>query len=154
MPWDGSALKENSVPYIISTACFGISLFWNSMFQQQKVYCISLNYKQQEPVVLWASRAPKENSVPYICSLIYLLIYLSNVQAGYRMYQLNIIQIYEQRTKTDYSKKFIKHTSTVQNIFNFEQFYNRTCMCYREKLQDFFKYSKLSFRKFYSSSFV
>ena len=84
-------------------------------------YCISLYYQHQEPVVLWACRAPKENGVPYICSFIQLLIHLSNMRAAHRMYQLNIIQMYEQHTK-QINQIFIKCTSSVQNVFNFEQF--------------------------------
>ena len=110
---------------IFSTACFCISLFWNSIFQQQKDYYISSYYQQQEPVVLRVGRAPKENGVPYVCSSIYLLIYLSNVLAAYKMYQLNIIQMYEQHTKR-INQIFIECTSSVQNVFNFEQFYNWT----------------------------
>ena len=74
-----------------------------------------------------APNAPKENGVPYVCSSIYLLIYLSNVLAAYKMYQLNIIQMYEQHTKR-INQIFIECTSSVQNVFNFEQFYNWTRM--------------------------
>ena len=75
--------------------------------------------------MLRVGRAPKENGVPYVCSSIYLLIYLSNVLAAYKMYQLNIIQMYEQHTKR-INQIFIKCTSSVQNVFKFEQFYNWT----------------------------
>ena len=58
---------------------------------------------------------------------VYLLIYLSNVLPAYKMYQLNIIQMYEQHTKR-INQIFIECTSSVQNVFNFEQFYNWTWM--------------------------